>query len=285
MACLLLLPGASDAAESTVLRGEGLTLRLVSDCTAVVPGSKVTVGLFIEHDPGYHTYWRSPGMVGMATALHWKLPEGARAGDIIWPGPMRTKMAGITAWGYEEDTCLLTEIKVPTGFQEPDFRVEVEAAWMCCARTCHPGFEKLELAIPVGSGLAFDAKWTDVIAAARERVPASCPENWEFALLTPGLPKQGAFDAQFELPASVELPRNFAWEKIYFFADDNQVDSDAEQQVHVDPKHPRRVALSFQTTAFAPENPPHLGGVLFHPDGWPGLETCWIRVSAVWKGN
>lgn len=278
-------PGAGEAraVEGTPLAGKGLTLRLVSDSAVVAPGSKVTVGLFIEHEPGYHTYWRSPGVVGMATSLNWDLPERAEASGIRWPGPMRTKMAQVTAWGYEEDTCLMTEIQVPENFSEKAFRVGVEVAWMCCARSCYPGFERLEITFPVGPTQVGDERWSDVVAAAGARVPLPCPTDWEFTVIAPAAADDGIFEVVFELPASLEVSRGFRWNEVYFFCDDNQVDSDARQKVRPDPECRGRVSLLLRTTAFAPDEPEVLSGVLFHPGGWPGLGTCWIRVEAGWN--
>ncbi len=278
--------GNARAVEGKPHSGTGLTLRLVSDAAVVAPGQRVTVGLFIEHEPGYHTYWKSPGIVGMATSMRWDLPEGAGASEIRWPGPMQTKMAQVTAWGYEQDTCLLTEIEVPKNFQEKVFRVGVEVAWMCCARSCHPGFEILEITFPVSPVQADDERWGDVVAAAEARIPKSCPEDCKFSVITPSYPGEGEFEVAFEFSTALEVPSGFDWSGIYFFCDDNQVDSDAVQKMRPDPECPeRRVALLLQTTAFAPDEPKVLSGVLFHPDGWPGLETCWIRVAAEWGGH
>ena len=41
---------------------------------AVQPGQAITVGLFIQHVPEYHTYWKAPGIVGVPTTINWKLP-------------------------------------------------------------------------------------------------------------------------------------------------------------------------------------------------------------------
>ncbi len=279
------IPGDVGAVEGEACTAEGVTLRLVSDSAVAVPGERLRVGLLLEHEPGYHTYWRSPGIVGMATALEWKLPDGARAGPISWPGPMRTKMAEVTAWGYEDDTCLVTEIEVPEEFDGADFRVEVEVAWMCCARTCHPGFERLAISFPVDHAAVVDEAWIDVFEKSRARVPVPCPDGWRFTVAGEPPPADGRFEAVFALPVALDLPVGFSWDGVYFFCDDNQVDSDAAQEIRPDPESAGRVSLLLKNTAFAPDEPEILGGVLFHPAGWPGRDSRWIRVVARWGGR
>lgn len=49
----------ADSKASSFHRGGGLTMRLVSDVTAIQPGQTFHLGLWIQHEPGYHTYWSS----------------------------------------------------------------------------------------------------------------------------------------------------------------------------------------------------------------------------------
>ena len=55
----------------------------------VAPGKSVWLGLQIQHQPNWHTYWRNPGDSGLPTILYWTLPAGVTAGEIAWPTPQR----------------------------------------------------------------------------------------------------------------------------------------------------------------------------------------------------
>src|SRR5262245_53837871 len=66
-----------------------LKIELVSEVTSIVPGKPFYVGLHLQHQPGDHTYWRFPGIVGVPTGIKWELPEGFKAGPIEWPEPQR----------------------------------------------------------------------------------------------------------------------------------------------------------------------------------------------------
>jgi len=45
------------------------------------------VGLSLQHQPQWHTYWKNPGDSGLPTQLSWQLSAGAAAGQIAWPSP------------------------------------------------------------------------------------------------------------------------------------------------------------------------------------------------------
>lgn len=70
------------AAESPVTKPGIRELKLVTDIQAITPGKPFTIALVIDPQAGYHTYWRGPGIVGVATAMKWTLPEGFTAGAI-----------------------------------------------------------------------------------------------------------------------------------------------------------------------------------------------------------
>ncbi|MDC0259479.1 hypothetical protein OAK43_04495, partial [Verrucomicrobiales bacterium] len=58
--------------------------------------------------------------------------------------------------------------------------------------------------------------------------------------------------------------------------------SDEEQVMKIDPDRPRTVSIRLAGTDFGPEDAKSLSGVLFHPKGWPGLDSNWIEVSTLW---
>jgi DsbC/DsbD-like thiol-disulfide interchange protein len=272
------------AAESAPARYPGLKeLRLVTDVEAVRPGDAFTVGLLLRHEPGYHTYWQSPGIVGVPTMIQWKdLPAGVTAGPIQWPAPQTTKMAQLTAWGYETDTCLLVPFQAPADLSgKTEITLKARVGWMCCATSCHPGWHEFALTIPVSQDraapVAADPEWSEAFAQSRARLPVAAPPGWQFT-------------AREIDPATIQLivhaPKVGAgldFSKVQFYSHDNQVDSD-EPQLVADLSGLPGAVFTFSRPEFAPENPPALSGVLFHPDGWPGTKSRWMIASAPWPG-
>ena len=56
---------------------EGKTLvkaSLLADTTAIVPGKPFEVGVLLEMEPSWHTYWEYPGDAGLPTSISWRLP-------------------------------------------------------------------------------------------------------------------------------------------------------------------------------------------------------------------
>ena len=48
---------------------------LVSEQDAIVPGEPLTVGLRLNMEEGWHSYWKNPGASGEPTSIDWALPS------------------------------------------------------------------------------------------------------------------------------------------------------------------------------------------------------------------
>ncbi len=95
--CLLLMVFTNAAhAQSDRAATEQVAAQLVASVAAVQPGSDFYLGLNQQIIPHWHTYWVNPGDSGNATTIEWSLPEGATAGDILWPSPSRFSLGPIT---------------------------------------------------------------------------------------------------------------------------------------------------------------------------------------------
>jgi thiol:disulfide interchange protein DsbD len=166
--CLLLV--SSSLITHPSFAQTGVRLQLVPEQTAVVPGKPFTVGLWLQHDRGYHTYWRFPGIVGVPTQVKWKLPRGWKAGELVYPEPERTLMFQIKAQGFDRDVMLRTEITPPANLSPGDsVTLTGTASWMCCGRSCHPGSTELSLTLPVAETTALNEKWHKLLNEERAR--------------------------------------------------------------------------------------------------------------------
>ncbi|NIP92826.1 MAG: hypothetical protein GWO24_04910, partial [Akkermansiaceae bacterium] len=170
---LLIVIGSGSLAVAGKTPGAQLTL--VSEVAAIQPGVPFTVALHIRHQPGFHTYWKNPGIVGVPTSIDWKLPEGFEAGPIRWPAPRIVDMATHPAHGYHRDVLLLTEITPPGRIAASSITLEGRLTWMACSKTCHPGFATRRLTLPVGRDdkAKPDPRWAEAIANERRNLPTS----------------------------------------------------------------------------------------------------------------
>lgn len=199
LAALRLLHGASPPAADT-FRGAGVTVQLVSEVRAIHPGQTFYAGLFLHHDAGHHTYWKNPGLAGVATKLDWSLPEGFSADVIEWPAPEKVKMATINTHGYERDVLLMVKITPPEKISAASITLKTKASWMCCGSTCNPGYCDLSLTLPVAPGKdpAWHEKWRPVFEKERIRFPVPMT-GWKLTawregdhLILTGQPEKGA---------------------------------------------------------------------------------------------
>lgn len=74
------------AAENAT--GPHIRVSLISEDTAVVPGGTHFVGIFLEPEHHWHTYWRNPGDSGEPPKVSWKLPEGVGVGELQMGSPI-----------------------------------------------------------------------------------------------------------------------------------------------------------------------------------------------------
>ena len=86
---------------------------LIAATSAAVPGKTLTVAVRERMEPGWHTYWTNPGDSGEPTSVEWALPDGVKAGPILWPLPHVIPVGPLVEYGYDDEVLLLTEIDVP----------------------------------------------------------------------------------------------------------------------------------------------------------------------------
>jgi thiol:disulfide interchange protein len=168
---LLPLAGAQGA-----VRTEQALASLVAERSALVPGETAWLGLRIEHDPHWHTYWINPGDSGLATRIEWSLPEGFAAGDILWPRPTRLVAGPLTNFGYEGDLLLAVPLAVPESLRPgSEVSLSMRADWLICEEICIPDGADLDITLPVAADAAADPRVADLFATARARAPRPYP--------------------------------------------------------------------------------------------------------------
>ena len=119
-------------------------------------GKLLKLGLLLEHQPQWHSYWINPGDSGLATELHWTLPQGARAGPIEWPVPKKLAIGQLANLGYEGRVLLPVQVDWPKGYahQGETFEVRLHASWLVGRQECIPQEGDFSLKLPVSSSTA-----------------------------------------------------------------------------------------------------------------------------------
>ncbi|TAM47425.1 MAG: protein-disulfide reductase [Burkholderiaceae bacterium] len=139
----------------------------------VVPGQSVWVGLQLQHQPHWHTYWKNAGDSGLPTQLQWTLPAGVTAGDIAWPVPQKIRIGTLANYGYEGTVLLPVPLTIAQNFKPALFasnlEVKLKASWLVCRTECIPEDGEFVLEIPLKGSTALNHSLFDAALAAHPK--------------------------------------------------------------------------------------------------------------------
>lgn len=138
LATILVLSGApawaQQAAMSPWSRGDHSSLRLIAGATS--PSGKQRVGVEIVMEPGYKTYWRSPGDYGAPPRFDWSGSVNVGGLDVRWPAPERFNDGAGHSIGY------VGEVVIPVSVQPTDptkpVMVVLALDYAICNKICIP---------------------------------------------------------------------------------------------------------------------------------------------------
>ena len=63
---------------------EAVKAELISQATSVQPGSSIRLGVLLTQEPGWHTYWKTPGDTGLPTTIESGLLSSPREASSQW---------------------------------------------------------------------------------------------------------------------------------------------------------------------------------------------------------
>ena len=158
------------AASSGTVETPTLAARLVTASDGVGEGAAtVSGGLALEMAPGWKTYWRSPGEVGLPPALAWEGSENVAGVTLAYPAPSRFTAFGIENFGY--GGTVVFPLTVALERPGEPARLDLTAELLVCAELCIPETVALTLDLPAGG--AIDPEAADLLADWIARVPAT----------------------------------------------------------------------------------------------------------------
>lgn len=192
---------------------EHARVRLVSERTALVPGTTAMLGFAFDIDPGWHLYWNGRNDSGFPPEAKLTLPPGLEAGELQWPAPQRHVAPGdILDHIYEKRVTLLLPVRVsPDARPGERLRVRASLDWLVCEEACLPGSGEAELTLPVVETTAEASPSADarLFEEARARLPRPRGEQPDVGPLSMAL-TGGASGAKFEARAE-----NAEWMAFY----------------------------------------------------------------------
>jgi DsbC/DsbD-like thiol-disulfide interchange protein len=160
VACVATEVHAEDA--SPWQRDSHSALRLLAGSRS---GAVLLGGIAIELQPGWHTYWRTPGDSGVPPRFDFSKSDNVEAVTVMWPAPKKfDDGAGGTSLGYKQQVVLPLRIVAKNADKPLTLRAEINYA--VCEKLCIPVEASTEL------GFASVASTQDgALSAALDTVP------------------------------------------------------------------------------------------------------------------
>jgi DsbC/DsbD-like thiol-disulfide interchange protein/cytochrome c biogenesis protein CcdA len=157
MALTLALPSSAQLQPPPTTLQPPVARHLAAELIAegpAVPGETLTLALKFKPDPGWHGYWSNPGDAGYGMRLEWKLPEGWKAGEPLYPVPHKLLIAGLMNHVYEGEYAVLVPIEVPPQAAVQNITpIEVKGDWLVCTNEiCVPESATLTLRLGQADG-------------------------------------------------------------------------------------------------------------------------------------
>ena len=166
-ATLALAPAVTVAASSQVTTPQVRAELVAHAPEGIAPGKPLLLGLLIEHQPHWHTYWKNPGDSGLPTSLAWTLPEGVQAGEIQWPTPKKLPVGPLMNFGYEGRLLLPVPVAVTAAPAGDTLPVRLQAEWLVCKDVCIPESGEFALDVPVRAATAANGALFEAARAAQ----------------------------------------------------------------------------------------------------------------------
>ena len=216
IAASVLAPWIALAAPGAVVTTPQVRAELVAHAPeGVAEGKLLWLGLKIEHQPHWHTYWKNPGDSGLPTTLSWTLPAGVTAGDIQWPTPGRLPIGPLMNYGYEGTLLLPVAVAVPAGFKAGTLDVTLRAEWLVCKDVCIPEGGEFALRLPTqaataGQGALFERTRAALPQAAPGARATAAVEGPSLVVQVAGLPAAWQGQALGFLPETPGVIQNAA---------------------------------------------------------------------------
>jgi thiol:disulfide interchange protein DsbD len=166
LSMVLVCPAFWAQAAPSAETGHARASLLVHAPGGVKPGAEVWLGLRIEHQPHWHTYWLNPGDSGLATTMVWTLPAGFTAGAIAWPTPKQLPLGPLMNYGYDGDLLLPVRLSVPPDYRGGPVPLKLRADFLICEEVCIPEFAELDTTLAAASSSTHSALFQRAFDAA-----------------------------------------------------------------------------------------------------------------------
>ena len=96
----------------------------------------VNLGIKMDMQSGWHTYWINPGDSGGVIDIEWSLPDGNEASKVTYPAPHKIPYPPLMTFGYEDYVIFPLTLSLDNPNQ--DIQISAKINFLICADVCIP---------------------------------------------------------------------------------------------------------------------------------------------------
>lgn len=184
---------------------------------SVLPGWRGADGVHVAAlelrlAPGWNTYWRSPGEVGIPPLFDWRRSRNLQGVEIVWPTPRVIEKFGARSIGYTDVLILPLRVLPDRAGRDVVLKGQIEIG--VCREVCLPVDLKVSQRLPAAAG----ARDPRIIAALLSQ-PVPAAEAGVRRAVCRIAPIEGGLG----LRAEVELPGAASYDAAVIETDNPQV--------------------------------------------------------------
>lgn len=144
----------SAEAASAWEKGPKADVRLIAATTAVGQLGAIPLGMEVKLQPGWKTYWRSPGDAGIPPQIDFTGSTNVAATQFRWPVPARFNYYDLETFGYSKEVVFPIDLELERPGEPVALRARVDM--LICDDVCIPHTMNLSLDLPGGPAALSD---------------------------------------------------------------------------------------------------------------------------------
>ena len=147
--------------------------------TQINPNGIVHIGIKMDMQEGWHTYWLNPGDSGGAIDIEWILSDESDVSDIsdvIYPTPHRIPYPPLMTFGYEDQVIFPVDLTVKDLNKDIDITANIN--FLICADVCIPESAVIKTTLNTIAEDVNLSKWRDQVPSILLPNISSVNENY-----------------------------------------------------------------------------------------------------------
>ncbi len=178
LACIAPAARAETAPASERFESPQSSAEIVSAVEGTGGLATIPTAIHIVLQPGWKTYWRSPGDAGYPLQLDVAGSTNVAQAALAWPVPHRFELFGLQTFGYGDEVAFPVDV-TPERIGEP-VALKAKIRYLVCATICVPQDATLTLDLPAGP--AMPSRFAPLVNRFASLVPQGAERlGWQVA--------------------------------------------------------------------------------------------------------